>query len=210
MSANFKHIRGDEQILPGSISTDLLANGAVTSQKININADLPFNEYQALTLRLENVSINPAPGNPGRLIWNTALGEVLVDDGSAFESVSNIGTVASLQIDSNVPLTGAIQFLSGTNISLVQVGQVVTVNAPSSLISQEFIIGEDLTSQVQVPPNNVIFVLSNTPIVNKESIYLNGVKLKRGLGNDYTIVGATVTLVSAPQSGDSVTADYIK
>lgn len=209
MTANFKHINADEQIVDGSVGTSLLANGAVTTQKINVNADLTFNEHQALAIRLENVDTNPAPGNIGRLIWNTALGEVLVDTGTVFESVSAIGTVASLQIDSNTPLTGAIQFLSGTNISLVQVGQVVTINAPSSLISQEFIVGEDLSSQVQTPPGNVTFVLAHTPIMNKESITLNGVKLRRGSGNDYTILVATITFIAAPQAGDIILADYI-
>jgi len=118
------------------------------------------------------------------------------------------GGVASLQIDSNPPIAGEVQLIAGTNISLSQTGQVVTINATGagSLTPANFVIGEDLTSQV----GGVTFVLAGTPILNKEEIFINGIRLRRGIGNDYTISGVTITMNFTPISGDVVEANYIK
>src|SRR5271166_788007 len=126
--STFKHINAAQQIIDGTITSSLFAPGAVTVAALNIDGNLNFNEYQALEFRIENVVITPAPGNVGRLIWNSTLGEILVDTGTMFESISAIGTVASIHADSSPNLTGNIQFVSGTNISLSQVGQAITIN----------------------------------------------------------------------------------
>jgi hypothetical protein len=135
MPLNFKHINADQQILNGSITTSLFADGAVSVQKMNINGDISFHEHQALELRLENVLVTPSAGNPGRVIWNTALGEVLVDTGSVFESIASSGAVTAIYSDSNPLLTGTIQFVHGTNITLGQVGNAITINSSASPIT---------------------------------------------------------------------------
>jgi hypothetical protein len=57
---------------------------------------------------------------------------------------------------------------------------------------------------------NTTFTLAFTPVTNKVKPYLNGIRLRSGVGNDYTISGATITLSSAPTSSDILTVDYIK
>lgn len=210
MSPNFNHINADEQLVLGSVTTRLLADGAVTPDKLDINADVNFNEFQALELRLENVASLPAPGNPGRLVWDTTSSSFFVDNGTAFVPIATGGSgVASLQIDGGSLLTGAIQFLSGTNITLSQVGQNVTINSTGGgLGPTNFVNGE--TPAGSVNGINVTFTLAFTPTANTDSVYLNGVRLRRGALQDYTISGAVITMSAAPQTGDGLLVDYIK
>lgn len=56
--------------------------------------------------------------------------------------------------------------------------------------------------------NTTVFVLSFTPTVNSETVYLNGMRLRRGVGNDYTLSGATVTLLRTTLVDDLVSAEY--
>ncbi len=55
--------------------------------------------------------------------------------------------------------------------------------------------------------SNTLFIISDTPVTDSESIYLNGVKQVRGV--DYTISGSRVTMTIAPVSGDYLTATYL-
>ena|SRR3990172_4172615 len=54
--------------------------------------------------------------------------------------------------------------------------------------------------------SNTNFTLVNTPTANTEQVHINGLRMK--LTDDYTIVGATVTFVVAPVSGDRLLVDY--
>jgi hypothetical protein len=57
---------------------------------------------------------------------------------------------------------------------------------------------------------NLIFTLANNPIGSTESVYVNGVIQQRGAGNDYQILGQTVTFEggNAPQLGAILIASY--
>lgn len=57
---------------------------------------------------------------------------------------------------------------------------------------------------------NVTFGLAATPVANTEEIFLNGLLLEPGAGNDYTISGATITMLTAPATGDRLKARYLK
>lgn len=115
---NFKHINAEEQIFDGSITSSLFAVGAVTVQAMNINGNLTFNAYQALDFRVENVSVTPAPGNVGRVVYNTTTNQFLIDNGIAFVPVSGGGGgVSSLN-----SLTGALTLAAGSNITITPSG----------------------------------------------------------------------------------------
>jgi hypothetical protein len=51
---------------------------------------------------------------------------------------------------------------------------------------------------------------SNTPTSGTLKLFLNGVRLKSGAGNDYTVSTNTITMTTAPISGDVLIADYLK
>lgn len=58
--------------------------------------------------------------------------------------------------------------------------------------------------------SNVTFTLANTPTAGSEHLYLNGVLQESGSGNDYTISSATITMTTAPASGEKLRATYRK
>ena len=51
------------------------------------------------------------------------------------------------------------------------------------------------------------FTLANTPVVGSEQVYLNGL-LQDERGIDYSIVGAVITFILAPISGDRILVTY--
>jgi len=57
---------------------------------------------------------------------------------------------------------------------------------------------------------NATFTLAATPTAGSEEIFLNGLLLESGAGNDYTISGATITMLVVPQTGDRLKANYRK
>lgn len=52
------------------------------------------------------------------------------------------------------------------------------------------------------------FTLANTPVTGTESVYLNGILQDAGAGNDYTISGAVITMLTAPLTGDKLRVNY--
>jgi hypothetical protein len=60
--------------------------------------------------------------------------------------------------------------------------------------------------------SNPTFTLANTPTTGTEQVYLNGLLLDPGAGNDYTISGGTLTMLttSIPASGDKLRVTYMK
>jgi hypothetical protein len=59
---------------------------------------------------------------------------------------------------------------------------------------------------------NDTFTLAFTPVVGSEHLFKNGLRMKSGVSNDYTISGATITFNAGqiPQTGDTLVADYRK
>lgn len=58
--------------------------------------------------------------------------------------------------------------------------------------------------------SNATFTLANTPNSGSEHLYLNGLLQESGSGNDYTITGATITMLNVPVTGDKLRASYTK
>jgi fiber protein len=57
---------------------------------------------------------------------------------------------------------------------------------------------------------NTTFTLAATPTAGTEEVFLNGLLLEPGAGNDYTISGATITMLVVPQTGDRLKVNYRK
>lgn len=58
--------------------------------------------------------------------------------------------------------------------------------------------------------SNTVFILANTPEVGTEEIFLNGVLMNPGSGNDYQISGATITFEFSPVTGGKILVNYRK
>lgn len=57
---------------------------------------------------------------------------------------------------------------------------------------------------------NTTFTLANTPTAGSEHLYINGVLQESGAGNDYTISSATITMLTAPLTGEKIRVTYRK
>lgn len=55
---------------------------------------------------------------------------------------------------------------------------------------------------------NTVFTLAATPTVGTLALYLNGIRQKVGVTNDYTISGNSITMSLPPASTDVLLADY--
>lgn len=57
--------------------------------------------------------------------------------------------------------------------------------------------------------SNTTFTLPATPWAGSVRLYLDGLLMEPGAGNDYTISGATITMLSAPPTGTKLRAFYM-
>lgn len=78
----------------------------------------------------------------------------------------------------------------------------------AGLLNTNFVDKE--TPSGSVNGSNVTFTLANTPVSGSEHIYLNGMLQNVGGGNDYTISTATITMATAPLTGESIRVSYRK
>jgi hypothetical protein len=58
--------------------------------------------------------------------------------------------------------------------------------------------------------SNTAFTLAFTPVSGSEYLFLNGLLLESGAGNDYTITGAAITMLTAPLTGEKLRVSYRK
>lgn len=78
---------------------------------------------------------------------------------------------------------------------------------PTVITEARIIVGGTPTGAINGA--NVTFVFASTPLLNSEAVYLNGQRQTKGASNDYTISGATVTMIVAPVTADILRVDYI-
>lgn len=85
---------------------------------------------------------------------------------------------------------------------------IVFVANQTGLTSANFVYSEVPSGAIN--GSNTSFSLANTPVAGSVRLYLNGLRQRAGAGNDYTISGATITMLTAPLSGEYLEADYRK
>jgi hypothetical protein len=76
------------------------------------------------------------------------------------------------------------------------------------LSSSNFVFDE--TPSGTVNGSNTAFTLANTPTAGSVRLHVNGYRLLVGAGNDYTISGSAITMLTAPLTGEVLKADYMK
>jgi hypothetical protein len=112
--------------------------------------------------------------------------------GQAIFTVTNPGAITfpRFNADNSVTLLSASSFL--TAIGGIGTGNLATRETPGGTINGA----------------TVNFTLAHTPTAGTESVYLNGILQDAGAGNDYTISGGTITMLTAPVSGDKLRVSY--
>jgi hypothetical protein len=81
------------------------------------------------------------------------------------------------------------------------------INA-AGLLNSNFVDKE--TPSGSLNGSNATFTLANTPVTGTEHVYLNGMLQDVGAGNDYTISGAVITVLTAPLATDKIKVSYRK
>lgn len=126
---------------------------------------------------------------------NVSAAGVKVADGVAGQlMIANPGaTFTTLSGDATLSGAGALTLTTGA-AGVVKAANVVLNDLPAGAINGV----------------NAVFTLAAAPLLGKQTVYLNGERLNPGAGNDYTIAGATITMLNIPQTGDVLISDYLK
>jgi len=118
---------------------------------------------------------------------NLTISKALISDASGKVAVS---TVSSTELGYVSGVTSPIQ--TQLNAKLTTANYVVR-EIPGGLMNG----------------SNTAFTLAHAPSAGDEMVFLNGVLQNAGAGNDYTITGATITMLTAPLADDLILVTYI-
>jgi len=53
------------------------------------------------------------------------------------------------------------------------------------------------------------FTLANAPTAGTLRVFLNGLRMREGSGNDFTVTGTTLTMLQIPETDDDLQVDYL-
>lgn len=96
-----------------------------------------------------------------------------------------------------------------TNNSIIAAADKIQCDGGVMLFKTDFVIRETPTGTVNGV--NTTFTLAATPAsTSSEMVFLNGLLQEPGAGNDYTIAGPTITMLSAPDTGARIRVTYVK
>lgn len=137
----------------------------MASKLFGVDIDLDLN--QLLNSRVENVVVDPAVGNAGRIIYNTVSGRVKYDTGLVWQTIANLND-----------LTGALQFKGGYNATtntpnltspapgVVLQGYYYVVTVAGSFFGTALEIGDSMFANVDNPS-----MLADWTIVQANTTY---------------------------------------
>lgn len=168
-----------------------------------------------------NVGANSVAVNPGEGIEISTGVRVKLDGGTLARGAGGIKVadagITATQLAAAVAGDG-LAGGAGTALSVNTDGATLEINSDALRVKDAGItaakLGSGARRVVRETPTgtvngvNAAFVLANTPAANMEEVYLNGL-LQEGGGEDYTLVTATVTFVSAPATGDRIRVNYM-
>ena len=140
-----------------------------------------------------NVTVTP---NGASL--NVAAGGVKISDGISGQLMlaGTGGLAAFTSLSGDITITGAgvstVNTTAGTGF--LKYAAIVSNETPGGLVNS----------------SNTAYTLANSPQVSSLELFLNGMLLEPGAGNDYTIAGTAITMLFAPVTADKVRAYYTK
>ncbi len=149
--------------------------------------------------------------------------KILAQDGSHVVSArdlvaADIPNIAESQVTSLVsdlalkaPL--ASPALTGTPTAPTAAGgtnttQIATTAFVQAAIPASVTIVDEETPSGTVNGSNVTFTIAHTPVSGSVKLFKNGQRLRSGAGNDFTISSSTITMATAPATGDDLNAEY--
>ncbi len=127
---------------------------------------------------------------------------VVLGEGTSNVAFAAPGTAGNLFLSQGASADPAFETMSG-DATITSAG-VVSI---SGGLTTHFVTREVPSGTIN--GSNTVFTLANTPILGSECVFLNGLLQQSG-GADYTISGATITFVVAPEMGSIILVNYQK
>jgi len=200
--------------------------GAATNGGIQVNADDIGILLDGATLSLgaSGLSISGEGVGTAQLAGTSVTAAKLGSDVAGNGLTGGNGSALAVQADGGTLTVGG----SGVKVSDLGIGtgqladDSVTVAKIGSITTEGQVIrvgasGPQASTPVDmetpsgtVNGTNATFTLANTPIAGTVKVFLNGVRMEPGAGNDFTRSGDTLTMLttSIPVSGDKLRVDY--
>lgn len=185
----------------GSITTGTWNATTIADNKIS--ATLTGKTYNGLTLTALATGWSISGGTISKTL--TVLRDITLQgtDGAIISATNtntlNGGTFSGTNTGDQTSIVGINGTKAQYNTSLQDddflfVGSGATNETPSGIINGI----------------NTVFITAANFTAGKIRVYLNGLKQRAGIGNDYTETGANqITFTNAPITGDTITVDYI-
>lgn len=170
----------------GSAGQIIVAGVGGVPAYVAMSGDATVDSTGALTLAAN--SVDTAEITNGAV----TLGKIEALDSAKFIIGTGAGNAqVSMSGDATMDATGAVTIDSTV---VVKVADVITRETPSGTLNGV----------------NAVFILANTPKTGTEHVYVNGLLMDAGAGNDYTISGDTITFTFGPVAADKIRVSYFK
>lgn len=183
----------------GSVISDRTGNGFL------VFSDNPSISGGNITA-VNNFSLRDV-GNAGNLALSSVSSPALTQNRTLVLDLANASKTfrigGDLTFSNSFTTSGGheITFTTSATTSLTLPSTGILVST-ARIIKKETLIG----TQDGV---NAVFTVANTPITGTEELYLNGILLESGVGNDYTISANILTFADAPSTTDKIRISYI-
>jgi len=200
----------------GTLPANTYANGtAGTGATLTGNSNGALTAQDGVTLIVNDYLLvkNEATGANNGLYQLTQVGDgshpyILTRATSMSTTTQYPGAMIIVQSEGST-LANTIWLCSNAEGLTVGTTAITFVqSATGGLQASNFVDNEVVSGTIN--GSNTTFTLANTPVSGTVKLYLNGVRQQSGAGNDFTISSGTITMLTAPISGDILIADYRK
>ena len=183
----------------GSVYVEISAAPGSTDSVVEGSVNLYFTAARA------QAAVTTITGNAGTTT-KLATARTISLSGDTSGSTSFDGS-ANVSITTTLANSGVT---AGTynSVTVNAKGIVTAASNVTAMSAANFVTRETPTGAVN--GSNVTFTLANTPVAGTEHVYINGLLMEPGAGNDYTISGSTITTLFTLQTGDKIRVSYIK
>jgi len=189
------------QLNDGAVTLDKLAGAVAGDGIIATGGGLAVNaDNVTLEIATDVLRIKAAGVGTNELADNSLTKEKLNADVAGVALDQAVGGELDVQVDNNTVK------VNGSNELYVDTSVMLSV--------ANYVVREKPTVDTQ---GQTVVTLANAPVTGTEMVYVNGVLMDEGAGNDYTISGATITFefgldyhASNANKRDKVLVTYFK